>query len=120
MPTSTMAQQDADDDGHLPYLSPHDPGPDAYSYNRLSVGSSSRINLDFRPLLSVPLMRTAHPHVRQAMSWVDYGSVLAGRWLTSRPTLRLGALTYVVILHLLMFALLTLGRRCGGPLRTLP
>lgn len=102
IPTSTAASD--------PYYAPHDSDADdgAASY---AAGSARRLALDFRPLLSVPLMRSAHPHVRHAATWVDRASVFAGRWLTSRPTLRLGALTYVVVLHLIALTFIMLRSR---------
>lgn len=79
-----------------------------------TTGSSRRLNLDFRPLLSSPVMRGAHPRMRQAMTYVDQASVFVGRWITSRPTLRLGVLTYVLILHLVALTLFSFGRHCGA------
>lgn len=75
-----------------------------------------RVAMDFRPLLSVPLMRGAPPRLRQVATQLDRASVFVGGWLTSRPTLRLGALAYMAVLHLavLMVLLLVMGGRCAG------
>lgn len=56
----------------------------------------------FRPLVGMALMRTAPPRLAGAARLADRATLAAGRALTGQPALRLGAIGYLVVLHLML------------------
>jgi hypothetical protein len=67
----------------------------------------------FRPLTGMALMRRAPARVSAAARVADSATLLAGRLLTGQPGLRLGALGYLLLLHLLLLLAQTSCRRAG-------
>ncbi len=66
-----------------------------------------RLPEQYRPLLTWPPMRAAHPHARTAAVWLDRACVLAGQVVVQRPGVRLGAAAYLLLLHLFMLVIVS-------------
>jgi chromosome segregation ATPase len=74
-----------------------------------------KLSVDFRPLLSVPAVRSAHPKVRQAAGVMDKLAMSAGKFMTGRPVVRVAVVAYIALVHMmLLFTELT----CGSGLAT--
>mmetsp|Transcript_25840 Transcript_25840/g.72371 ORF Transcript_25840/g.72371 Transcript_25840/m.72371 type:complete len:415 (-) Transcript_25840:315-1559(-) len=67
-----------------------------------SDDSDSSVHRGFRPITGMALMRRAPPQVATAARVIDRGSLIAGRVLTGQPMLRLGALGYFLLVHMLL------------------
>ena len=79
--------------GETAGLLPEDPESD---------DSDSSVHRGFRPLTGMAVMRRAPPQVATAARAIDRGSLIAGRVLTGQPMLRVGALGYFILIHMLL------------------
>lgn len=62
-----------------------------------------KISVEYRPLATVPYLRTAHPRLRSAVTNIDKWSMVAGTHLTAKPMVRVGVYAYVLFLHLMLW-----------------
>jgi hypothetical protein len=79
-------------------------------------GVPRRLVLEFVPLTTEPYMRTSGQRVRQAASVLDRAGALAGAALAQMPSARLGALGYILLVHLFLWGHMAMRSHCPGGL----
>lgn len=90
---------------------PHGPGP-AHAHGSPTSGKPPA---SWRPLATWPPLRAASPHLRHAAALLDRGCLAGCEVAGARPEVRVGVAGYLLVAHLMLWALLFARHHGCGP-----
>lgn len=98
---TSIAGSEAGSDAVTSPLLPHDGSPSL----------NGKPHPSWRPLIAWPPVRQASPHVKQAAAMLDRACLMGGELIGLYPGARVGVAGYLVVVHLVLWALFFMRHR---------